>query len=60
VNGWVIKLAEKAVEEAGFSDVITIIRGYSTLLDLPERVDVVCNSTMLSNSDFLCIYHYIA
>jgi len=41
VNGWMIKKAQKAIDEAGYSDKITLIRGYSTLLDLPQAVDVV-------------------
>jgi SAM-dependent methyltransferase len=40
-NGGVIELARKLAEANGYADRVTFIKGMSTRVDLPERVDVV-------------------
>ena len=41
-----VPLARHAVQEAGYGDVVTVLEGYSTDIELPQKVDVVVHEIL--------------
>eukprot|EP00467_Chlorarachnion_reptans_P009042 CAMPEP_0114495260 /NCGR_PEP_ID=MMETSP0109-20121206/5110_1 /TAXON_ID=29199 /ORGANISM="Chlorarachnion reptans, Strain CCCM449" /LENGTH=473 /DNA_ID=CAMNT_0001672391 /DNA_START=209 /DNA_END=1626 /DNA_ORIENTATION=- len=57
VNGWILKHAQRVIENTGFKDKISLIRGYSTLVKLPEQVDIVIHEIIgnVATEEGMCL-----